>query len=332
MSVNASAARCAASELLPALSTTLRLTYAVAPPNQTTSLARRREIAAEQSVRIAALPVDAVLVYDVQDEAARTLEQRPFAFVPKVDPLAYAFDELRLGSLPRIVYRAVAGQDADSLRGWADALHRRGGLGVLVGAPSRRSQPSLPLLEALALCGRHAPDLALGGVLIPERHQADGTEPARVWSKIDHGCRFFVSQTVWSVDTAKRLLHDLCEQAELERRTLPPVLLTFSPCGSPQTLSFIEWLGVAVPTAVKRELVGAPDMLARSVELAAAAFAELASYGRMLGLHVGCNVESVTARAAEQEASTELLRRVHRLNSERDGAARLRSDRNGYGV
>jgi hypothetical protein len=55
-----------------------RLTYAIAPPNRTTAPERRREIAAEQSARISALPIDALLVYDVQDEAARNASQRPF--------------------------------------------------------------------------------------------------------------------------------------------------------------------------------------------------------------------------------------------------------------
>lgn len=324
MSTGFGAALRAAAQPLPAVPAKLRLTYAVAPPNQTTPAARRREIAAAQSARIAALPVDAVLVYDVQDEAARNGGQRPFAFVPKVDPTPYAFEQLELGSLPRIVYRAVAGHDAASLRAWVDVLRRRGALGVLVGAPSRQAKPSLPLLEALALCRNHAPELPLGGVLIPERHQAGGAEPERVWSKIAQGCRFFVSQTVWSVDATKRLLHDLRERAELERGVLPPILLTFSPCGSPQTLSFMEWLGIAVPAAVKRELASAPDMLARSVELAAAAFAELSDYAARLGLNVGCNVESVTARAAEVEASLSLVHRVHGLSSERVVAARER--------
>jgi len=87
-----------------------RLTYAITPPNQTTPDERRRAIAAAQSARVSSLPVDALLVYDVQDEAARNGNPRPFSFVPKVDPLSYAFDELQIGALPRVVYRAVAEQ------------------------------------------------------------------------------------------------------------------------------------------------------------------------------------------------------------------------------
>lgn len=296
----------------------MRLTYAIVPPNRTTAAARRKEIAAEQSARIASLPVDALLVYDVQDEAVRNSVARPFAFVPKVDPLEYAFGELEIGALPRIVYRAVAGQSETSLRGWLQKLQGLGGQAILVGAPCREPAAALTLPQACALSRRHLPGLSFGGVLISERHEASGTEDARVWTKMQQGCRFFVSQTVWSVAATKRLLGDLRVRCELEGCDPPPILLTFSPCGSRQTLDFLEWLGVAIANPVKRELLGATDMLARSVELAANAFAELRDFAAEHDMEVGCNVESVTARAAEVEASLELLRRIDAREPRRD--------------
>lgn len=290
--------------------TTPRLTYAIAPPNRTTPPERRREIAAEQSARIAALPIDALLVYDVQDEAARTAAARPFPFVPKVDPLTYAFESLQVGSLPRIVYRAVAGQDEASLRSWLTSLRARGGRPVLVGAPADNAAASLTLPQAFDLCREHTPELPFGGVLIAERHQTVGAEDARVLAKMRQGCRFFVSQTVWCTTTTKRFLGDLRLSAEQKGEATPPILFTVSPCGSPQTLDFLEWLGVLVPEATKRELLASKDMLARSVELAADAFAEIRGFAEQQGLTVGCNVESLTARPSEVDASIELLHRV----------------------
>jgi hypothetical protein len=290
------------------------LTYAIAPPNQSTPPERREAIAAKQSARIASLPIEALLVYDVQDEAARTVSERPFPFAPKVDPLTYAFEALKLGALPRVVYRAVAEQDGDSLRAWLAALQARGGLAVLVGAPAPQASASLSLPQAFALCQGETPQLPFGGVVIPERHPAGGAEDARVWSKMQLGCRFFVSQTVWCVATTKELLRALHVRSEREQQAAPPILFTFSPCGSAQTLEFLQWLGVAMPDAVKAELLGAKDMLARSVDLASDAFAEIRDFAEDLGLTIGCNVESVTARAAETDASIELLQRIARLD------------------
>ena len=180
----------------PAAEFRFQLTYAVTPPNQSTPVERRRAIAEAQSARIAALPVDAVLVYDVQDETARNRHPRPFSFSPKVDPLAYAFDQLDIGAVPRVVYRAVAQQDASSLCAWLDRMRALGGLAVLVGAPSRHSSASLTLSHALSLCRRHAPAVRLGGVVIPERHQTTRSEDDRVFAKARLGFSFFVSQTV----------------------------------------------------------------------------------------------------------------------------------------
>jgi len=291
-----------------------RLTYAIAPPNRTTPVERRRAIAAGQSARVNALPVEALLVYDVQDEAARNGDVRPFSFVPKVDPLGYAFDELQVGALPRVVYRAIVGQSEASLGRWFARLHAHGGFAVLVGAPSRRTSSALTLPEAFSLCKRHAPTLPFGGVMIPERHQTSGAEDARVWAKAQQGCGFFVSQTVWSVCMTKQLLLDLRVRAEQAGAQAPHLLLTFSPCGSQQTLQFTEWLGVGVPEAVKRELLSAKDMLGRSIELATEAFDEIRAFAAEQGLSVGCNVESVSSRAAEIDASIELVRRIDRLD------------------
>ncbi|HTQ07592.1 MAG TPA: hypothetical protein VMI54_27235, partial [Polyangiaceae bacterium] len=287
-----------------------RLTYAIAPPSRAAPLERRRAIARIQSARIASLPIDALLVYDVQDEAGRNGRPRPFAFSPKIDPLTYAFDELETGSLPRVVYRAVAGQSEQAFRRWLDRLEERGGLAVLVGAPSRTTTSRFTLPQAYALSRKHAPALRLGGVIIPERHERSGTEDVRVWEKMEQGCGFFVSQTVWSVSSTQRLLRDLRLRADTARGRVPPLLFTFSPCGSRQTLEFLEWLGVDVPSPVRCDLLSAKDMLARSVELAADAYAEISAFAAGLGLTIGCNVESVSTRTAEVEASLELLRRV----------------------
>jgi 5,10-methylenetetrahydrofolate reductase len=177
---------------------------------------------------------------------------------------------------------------------------------------------SLTLPQALSLSKKQVPGLSLGGVLISERHETSGTEDARVWAKMQQGCRFFVSQTVWSVAATKRLLQAVRMRAEREGCQAPPILLTFSPCGSEQTLQFLEWLGVSLPPSTRRDLLSAKDMLTRSVELAAEAFAELRAFAAEQGLDVGCNVESVSARVEEVDASVELVRRIDQLAPRRN--------------
>ena len=57
--------------------------------------------------------------------------------------------------------------------------------------------------EAYALRTRVNPDVLLGGVAIPERHQSKGDEHLRVFHKVKQGCSFFVSQGVYDVNAAK---------------------------------------------------------------------------------------------------------------------------------
>lgn len=288
----------------------LQLTYAITPPNRTTSLERRTAIAAAQSQRIAGLPVDAVLVYDLQDETSRNSDARPFPFVQKVDPLDYAFGELRLGALPRVVYRALAGQGEADVQRWITRLHALGGLAVFVGAPSRDSGALITLPQVYSTCRERAPLLPFGGVLIAERHQKSRDEDQRVWAKVEHGCSFFVSQTMWSAPATSALLRDLKVRAEITDAPLPTLLSTLSPCGSEQSLRFQEWLGVHVPPAIKRELLSARDMLARSIDLCVEVFAEAHALAEKQGIVLGCNVESASTRAAEVDASVELTRRI----------------------
>jgi hypothetical protein len=290
-----------------------RLTYAITPPRTTTPPERRAEIAELQSSRIRALPIDALLVYDVQDEAARNSEPRPFPFSPKIDPLTYAYQDLKIGQLPRVVYHAVASQPERAFERWIARLRACGGVAVLVGAPSRVTVPVLPLTKAYELWRAHEPARPLGGVVIAERHRSTGTEAARVLRKVQQGCQFFVSQTVWDIDATKQLLLDVLRQHERSGLPLPHIIVTLSPCGSRQTLDFQEWLGVSVPAVIQRELRQSRDMLGDSVKLACELYGELQNFAADLGIPLGCNVESASWRADEVDASTELLWRVASL-------------------
>jgi hypothetical protein len=297
----------------------MRLTYAITPPNRSTNQERRALLAKATSARISTLPLDALLIYDLQDESSRNGEERPFPFSSKVDPLTYAFDELQVGALPRVVYRAVANEHAESLREWLTRLHGHGGHAVFVGAPSHRRTASLTLEDAYHISRTHTPGLTLGGVLIAERHRTSGEEDVRAWHKMQRGCRFFVSQTMWSTSSTKTLLQALKRRQTSTGTPAPQILLTLSPCGSEQTLRFQKWLGVDVPSSIAHALSSAEDMLARSIELAVEVFQEVHYFAEQLGLDVGCNVESVSSRACEVEASIELTWRIATYLGQRHG-------------
>lgn len=286
------------------------LTYGLVPPRAAWEEERVAEVARKQSARLRSLPIDAVVVYDVQDESARTDEPRPFPHMRCVDPAAYAFQHLADVEVPKIVYHSVPNGDQEDLDRHLEAVGRAGGLAVLVGAPSRASRGTMSLGEAYAYRRRHHPDVGIGGVMIAERHRRARTEHERMLGKVDQGCSFFISQAVYSSEATKDVLSDLelaCDQAE---RPIPPVLVTLTPCGSPRTLAFIEWLGVYVPPWFHNELLHSSDMLSTSVELGVGVFRDLHEFATRKGIPLGCNVESVSLRRDEIEASVELVERI----------------------
>jgi 5,10-methylenetetrahydrofolate reductase len=88
------------------------------------------------------------------------------------------------------------------------------------------------------------------------------------------------------------------------------MVLTFSPCGSVRTLEFMKWLGISFPRWLENELRHSADTLERSVDLCETVFTDVQDYAREKHLPIGINVESVSIRKSEIDASVELYRRL----------------------
>jgi hypothetical protein len=286
--------------------------YGIAPPKLASDPEQLLKIAAEQVARLHLLAPDGLVVYDIQDEPGRNGQARPFPFLPTVDPEVYARDALAELAIPKIVYRCVDAHPRETLVRWLDGVRSRASrhLSVFVGAPRGRSrQPSLPLAEAYALA-RAAPNLILGGIAIAERHVAKEDEHQRMLAKQDRGCRFFITQSVYDADSTKSLLSDYALALQACGRSPAPVVLTFSPCGSVRTLEFMKWLGISFPRWLENELRHSADTLERSVDLCEHIFTDVQDFARQKRLPIGINVESISIRKVEIDASVELYRRL----------------------
>ena len=122
-----------------------------------------------------------------------------------------------------------------------------------------------------------------------------------------------MTQAVYSTTASKNVLSDLCYRGQAENREVPPILLTLSPCGSKKTLEFMRWLGVSVPGWLQNELLHARDILEKTIDLSISGFQELYEFACEKGISLGCNVESVSLRKAEIDASVEMLQRVAKI-------------------
>jgi hypothetical protein len=293
--------------------------YGFAPPKQATPSERLDAIVAQQLARLGSLPVDGLIVYDIQDEAERVSVPRPFPFLPTLPPEVYAHDHLGSLAVPKIVYRCVNRDTRDGFVRWLESENARPRISVLVGAPSRHSQVGLRLTDAYALARPHSSNLLLGGIAIAERHARTLDEHERILAKTAQGCRFFVTQAVYDVTSTKSLLSDYALAVDKTGGVPLPIILTFSPCGSENTLFFMKWLGIAFPRWLENDLQSARDPLAKSLELCERIFAEVLDYAEDKGIPLGVNVESVSIRKEEIEASVELLHLLRRRIGRQEG-------------
>ena len=159
--------------------------YGITPPKSNNTDERVAEIAAKQSARISSLPIDGLIIYDLQDETARTNEERPFEFVRTVDPSVYSHHYLASVEVPKIVYRCVGNYEREEFVQWLE--HGQDDLSVYVGTAAMEQEVKLSLDQAYDLRKAHNDDMVLGAVTIPERHMVLGDEDKRVGFKMSKG-------------------------------------------------------------------------------------------------------------------------------------------------
>jgi len=286
------------------------LLFALTPPRLSTDPEQAQEIADVTLQRLAPLGLDGLILYDIDDESDRNPDERPFPFLPTMDPAEYLDRHLQRWRTPVVVYRATAKYREPELRNWLRTQDPASRLAVFVGASSQQKPAATTLRTAQQLRAEVNPQLLLGGVTIPERHTRKGDEHLRLLAKQEAGCSYFVTQIVYDVNAAKNLVSDYAYACR-DRGIAPvPIVFTLSVCGSAKTLEFLRWLGVDVPRWIENDLRHATDTLDASVEHAEATALELLSYCRRLGVPFGLNVESVSIRRLEIEASVRLAGRL----------------------
>jgi hypothetical protein len=286
------------------------LLFALTPPRLTTTPERAQEIADATVARLRPLELDGLILYDIDDETQRNPAERPFPFMPTLDPADYHASHLATWPTPVIVYRAVGKYPPEELRSWLVAQDPARLMTVLVGAASSSAKVRTSLGHAQALLREANPALSLGGIAIPERHSRRENEHLRLLAKQEAGCRFFVTQVVYDVNAAKNLVSDYHYECAARGVSPAPFVFTFSVCGSMKTLDFLRWLGVDVPRWIENDLKHAADTLEASYQQALTMATELMGYCRGLGVPFGINVESVSIRRVEIEASVRLAQRL----------------------
>lgn len=277
--------------------------YGLTPPKISLSHDEAKEIALRQLSRLDGIKIDGLVIYDLQDESNRNSSNRTFEFVRTIKPEIYAKDYLQ-NRYEAVIYKAVGNYNEaefkEFLQTHSDAIS------IFVGASSAIDTPKLSLNDAYKMKKEIANDLTLGGICIPERHTKKQDEDLRVASKRVKGCEFFITQAVYDIETAKKFLDDF---AALGIKNTP-IIFTFTPCGNEKTYEFMQWLGISVSNLSKNRIFNSDDALESSVKLSLDMFEFLYKYGTAKGVSVGANIESISTRKVEIDASIRLLKGI----------------------
>lgn len=286
------------------------LLYGITPPKSHTEPERVKEIAERTLARLYSLDIDALIVYDVQDESARTNEERPFPFITALDPLEFAKNHLQALEIPKIIYRPAGKYTPDELSVWIDDVVQHNFSPVFVGVPAPDFQPITSLPEAYQIWQKYQEKSVIGAIMIPERHAVLNDEDKRILDKMTQGVSFFVSQCVFNVEYAKQMLEAVESTCKAENSEMPTMIFTIATCGSRKTLQFMEWLGIHIPENIKAQLLAAENILETSVQLCLQIAEELIGYCAEKQIPFGFNIESVAIRKEEIEASIFLVNRI----------------------
>ncbi|PRY44198.1 hypothetical protein CLV58_103167 [Spirosoma oryzae] len=293
------------------------LLYGITPPKASTQPERVAEIAQNTLERLTSLDIDALVVYDVQDESARTTEERPFPFLPALDPFVFASGYLTALAIPKLIYRPAGKFPPEELSDWLDQLHQHRFYPVFVGVPAPDYPVKTTLAQAYQLWSRHQETSVVGAVTIPERHNVLNDEDSRILDKMNCGVSYFISQCVFNIDYARQVIDDLALRCDKQQTAPPTIIFTLTACGSEKTLHFMEWLGIHVPEALKEELKTSADMLEKSVQLCLDIASNLTTFCMERAIPFGFNIESVAIRKAEIEASIYITTKVGEMLREK---------------
>ncbi len=289
------------------------LIYGITPPKAQTPPERVGEIAQKTIERLSTLDIDALIVYDVQDESARTDEERPFPFLTALDPLDFASGYLGDLNIPKIIYRPAGKFSPEELADWLEKLHQNKFYPVFVGVPAPDFPVKTSLPQAYKIWSKYRDSSVIGAVTIPERHAVLNDEDVRMLDKMSCGVSYFISQCVFNIDYAKQVIKDLTNTCNKRNIKFPTVIFTLTACGSAKTLHFMEWLGIHVPDVLKEELKASDNILEKSVQVCLNTAQELITFCMERNIPFGFNIESVAIRKEEIEASVKMANDIGQM-------------------
>ena len=284
--------------------------YGTTPPHGNTPRQKVDEIAEKLAKRLSCLDLDAINIYDIKEEAGRNPAQRPFPFLPTLDTRQYATILRHLINTEIVNYKCVVHHPKLDFAAWLSESWEKFNLRYLTlvgGSTSHQAYPGPALSQSAHMTAMHQYDFTFGGVTIAERHTIKGDEHLRLIKKTDWGMTFFTSQVIYEANATIQLLHDYYQACYENNLSPVRIILTFAPCGHLKTLQFLRWLGVNVPDKTAQAILSAQSPVDKSIEICCSNLQQILASFNHQRVRLGINVESVSIKKDEINASIDLF-------------------------
>lgn len=288
--------------------------YGTVPPRKCTPIERVRSFAKTLVEDVEKLGVDALVIYDVQDEPSRSGECRPFPFAHSHEPEFYAkiVKEYTTRPLECIIYKALPCITKEQFHQFLDFAKNEAKCSTvaLVGGPSNHT--GLSVIDAADIAKQPPYNFCVGGITLAERHRDTGNEDTIVSTKVEHGLQFFTSQVVYNADNAISFLRDYDELCKREKKTPGRIIFTFAPFARQETADFLVWLGVELPKGTVKRVISRGTPKARvdeAVEICRENLRRIldACERYAIDVPIGFNAECVSKHKEEIEGALELF-------------------------
>lgn len=288
------------------------LLYGITPPKEKTGEDKLLAIAEKRTNRINQLNCDGLIVYDIQDESTRTDEIRPFEYFPTLEPLHYTKEYHGNINCQKIIYHVVGKYTPGELQNRLMECYERNYLSVLVGAASKNQRSQIKLDDAYTIWNALPNKSRIGGVVIPERHNSRQDEHIRIIDKQNKGCSFFVSQCVCNIEMVKNFISDYCFAVEDQGLPKGYFVFTLTICGTIETLKLMNWLGIDIPKWLKNDLMRSKNIIDESIVQNIRIARELNEYCSEKKICCGFNIESVSPKKDEVDATVILFNELRK--------------------
>ncbi|MEO0203057.1 MAG: hypothetical protein ABIL37_04975 [candidate division WOR-3 bacterium] len=276
----------------------LEIIFTVIPPPLEWDISKIERKAFEVSNIAKILEIDFISIPEVIDERSRG---------ERVIPFKMKFDNVKFGEMIKnfdnsveiIINKVSVIMEKYEFEKWIrDYSQKFDHILIVGGESSKINYPGYNPIAAALLAKNYFKHIY--GITI--FHRKD--EPKRLLEKTKAGMEGFISQIVFELENAKKVITEYINLCEIKNLRPAKIFISFAPVSQRKDLEFLKWLGVYIPQEIENYLLEDEKKLEkRSIEIIESLFYELCFWD-----NISVNVEHVMYNNLQVAAYT-----IHRI-------------------